>query len=232
MSKRMLLLQVCVGVVLLGLTMAMESFSQVDMWLQRSWFDSAAHERVVSNALHARLRWLFYDGPKLMLIVLGLLCAVGMLFGSRWGLSPCARKGCLLLLSSILIVPLIFGGAKQFTDVYCPRQLEVFGGKYAQQGVLECRNPANEGRSRGKCFPAGHASGGFALMMLFFCFRSRYARWLGLCAGLGAGWSMGVYQMLRGEHFFSHTLFTMLGAWIVIILLSAALKNRATCLKV
>lgn len=48
-------------------------------------------------------------------------------------------------------------------------------------------------------------------MMLFFCFRSRRDRWAGLGAGLIAGWGMGFYQMLRGQHFLSHTLFTMIG---------------------
>ncbi len=54
----------------------------------------------------------------------------------------------------------------------------------------------------------------------------------GLCAGLGAGGIMGLYQMLRGEHFLSDTLFTMIGAWIVIVLLAAAFKGKASALKV
>lgn len=125
------------------------------------------------------------------------------------------RRGCLLLLLSLAFVPMLLGGAKQFTNVYCPKQIEEFGGEYVHQGVLECRNPANEGRSPGRCFPAGHASGGFALMMLFFCFRSRRDRWAGLGAGLIAGWGMGFYQRhqheeqcpngkLGGDHAFRH----------------------------
>ena len=62
-------------------------------------------------------------------------------------------------------------------------------------------------------------------MMLFFCFRSRRDRWAGLGAGLIAGWGMGFYQMLRGQHFLSHTLFTMIGAWMIILLVTWALRG-------
>lgn len=71
----------------------------------------------------------------------------------------------------------------------------------------------------GRCFPAGHASGGFALIMLYFAVPNARWRWMGLAAGLAAGWLMGGYQMLRGEHFLSHTVTTMLLAWLVDLLI-------------
>lgn len=225
MTKRMIAAQLSVGALLLVLVALMESYTGWDTAAQRLWFDSATHEWVVSNELHARLTWFFYDGPKILLVVLGIACVAGVLGGARWNLPPECRRGCLLLLLSLAFVPMLLGGAKQFTNVYCPKQIEEFGGEYVHQGVLECRNPANEGRSPGRCFPAGHASGGFALMMLFFCFRSRRDRWAGLGAGLIAGWGMGFYQMLRGQHFLSHTLFTMIGAWMIILLVTWALRG-------
>ena len=45
----------------------MESYTGWDTAAQRLWFDSATHEWVVSNELHARLTWFFYDGPKILL---------------------------------------------------------------------------------------------------------------------------------------------------------------------
>lgn len=223
MTKRMLIAQLAAGVLFLVLVMLMESFTDADMDLQRLWFDSDTHEWIVSNALHERLTWVFYDGPKTLLIALGVFCIGGFFIGGRRRASPEFRRGCLLLLFSLAFVPMLLGGAKQFTNVYCPKQLEAFGGDVAHQGVLECRKVANEGRSAGKCFPAGHASGGFALMMLFFCLPQR-RRWAGLALGLAAGWSMGLYQMLRGQHFLSHTLFTMAGAWMIILLIAWALR--------
>lgn len=228
MTRKMIGGQLAVGVLLLGLVAAMETFTDWDMALQRLWFDSAAHEWAVSSDMHRRLTWLFYKGPKSVLIALGVACLGVAFAGRRFGLSPALRRGGLLLACSLALVPLLLGGGKRFTDVYCPQQLEAFGGSYVYQGVLECRNPANAGRSPGKCFPAGHASGGFALMALFFVLPGR-RRWAGLAGGLAAGWSMGLYQMLRGQHFLSHTLFTMIGAWLIILLLAAALERMRKC---
>ena len=42
----------------------MASYTGWDTAAQRLWFDSATHEWVVSNELHARLTWFFYDGPQ------------------------------------------------------------------------------------------------------------------------------------------------------------------------
>lgn len=222
MTRTMIGGQLAAGAILLGLIAAMESHTAWDMAVQRLWFDSVAHEWAVSSAMHRHLTWLFYKGPKALLIAFGVACLAVALAGRR--LSPRLRRGGLLMACSLILVPLLLGGAKRFTDVYCPQQLEAFGGSYAYQGVLGCRNPANAGRSPGRCFPAGHASGGFALMALFFALPGR-RRWFGLAGGLAAGWMMGFYQMLRGQHFLSHTLFTMIGAWMIIVLIAVALNG-------
>ncbi len=71
----------------------------------------------------------------------------------------------------------------------------------------------------GRCFPAGHASGGFALMSLCLFPVSNRNRKLLLLVGFTLGWLMGLYQMARGEHFITHTLFTMFLSLFVISLL-------------
>lgn len=43
--------------------------------------------------------------------------------------------------------------------------------------------------------------------------------------GLGLGWWMGGYQMLKGAHYLSHTVTTMLVAWLVVIFWRHALRN-------
>ena len=62
---------------------------------------------------------------------------------------------------------------------------------------------------------------GFALMALYFVGSSKRTRRLGLAAGISAGWSMGLYQMLCGQHYFSHTIVAMQIAWLMIMLLNA-----------
>ena len=101
MTKRMITAQLSVGALLLVLVALMESYTGWDTAAQRLWFDSATHEWVVSNELHARLTWFFYDGPKILLVVLGIACVAGVLGGARWNLPPECRRGCLLLLLSL-----------------------------------------------------------------------------------------------------------------------------------
>lgn len=141
MTKRMIAAQLSLGALLLVLVALMESYTDWDMAAQRLWFDSATHEWMVSNALHTRLTWFFYDGPKILLVALGIACIAGVFGGARWNLPPECRRGCLLLLLSLSLVPMLLGGAKQFTNVYCPKQIEAFGGEYVHQACWNAGTP-------------------------------------------------------------------------------------------
>ena len=61
-----------------------------------------------------------------------------------------------------------------------------------------------------KCFPAAHASAGFSLYGLAFLPTLKKHRYQILKIVTLLGWSMGLYKMLFGDHFFSHTLVSML----------------------
>lgn len=68
--------------------------------------------------------------------------------------------------------------------------------------------------THGHCFPGGHASTGFALLAGFFVYRlcnPKRAKQF-LIIGAIAGFILGWGQMMRGEHFLSHNLWT---AWII-----------------
>jgi membrane-associated PAP2 superfamily phosphatase len=69
----------------------------------------------------------------------------------------------------------------------------------------------------GRCFPAGHASTGFAFLGGYFAFRHdvpKTAR-IWLIAALATGFVLGACQQLRGAHFMSHTLWTGWLSWMV-----------------
>lgn len=44
--------------------------------------------------------------------------------------------------------------------------------------------------------------------------------------GLSWGWAMGAYQMLKGAHYLSHILVTMLLAWIGFLLIQRLILKR------
>ena len=110
MTKRALSAQLAAGAFFLVLVMLMESFTEVDMDLQRLWFDSDTHEWIVSNALHERLTWVFYDGPKTLLIALGMFCIGGFFIGKcmevkrlLWGVLLGLFYAVLLLVLSLIV---------------------------------------------------------------------------------------------------------------------------------
>jgi membrane-associated PAP2 superfamily phosphatase len=196
----------------------MESFTDIDMLLQKLWFDQSSYQWLITQEMHGKWRWLFYGGMKKGVAIFGTLSVFAVLYGAYTKKQIWIRGGTLMILS-LLITPLAVNGLKAITNIYCPYELVDFGGQAIYQRILTMADPANAGLICGRCFPAGHASGGFALTMIFFCIPLKKWRLAALTGALGYGWIMGIYQMLRGDHFLSHTLMTMLLAWQINILL-------------
>ena len=65
-------------------------------------------------------------------------------------------------------------------------------------------------------------------MSLFFLFRRKRAKYAALSAALAIGWSMGIYKMMLGDHFFSHTMITMLLAWLIILIVVKTVRLETT----
>ena len=100
----------------------------------------------------------------------------------------------------------------------CPSDLITYGGNLPLLGLFE---HIPQGTEAGHCFPGGHASGGFALMAFFFAFREyqpNFAMAM-LALALVLGFSMGWAQMMRGEHFLSHNLWSAWVVWLVLFVL-------------
>ena len=82
--------------------------------------------------------------------------------------------------------------------------------------------------SRGKCFPGGHASAGFSLLILYFAYRPFYpklARY-GLAFALVMGIVMSAVQMVRGAHFLSHNLWALWWSWLIDFMLYKVWQMR------
>ena len=214
LSGRSALLQSAVCLALLALLVFLESSSGLDMALQRRWYDATRGLWLIDPAAHQAWRMLFYDGMKRGVALVGALAVVVFLLGRRSGRKAWMRAGLLMALSCAL-TPLLVAILKAVTAIPCPRELVDFGGSVPYRHLLAF----SQDFSGGRCFPGGHASGGFALTMIFFCLSGRRARVAALVAALAAGWIMGLYQMLRGEHFLSHTVVSMLLAWQMNVLL-------------
>ncbi|MEJ2619364.1 MAG: phosphatase PAP2 family protein [Candidatus Thiodiazotropha sp.] len=170
-------------------------------------------------------RLLFYDGIKKVYIAFTIVALISLFFIKRVPALKIYKQGMIILLISCISIPLLVGGLKAVTNTPCPKNIGHYGGDYPYVSVFS-KYPKNfHNTKKVKCYPAGHASGGFALLSLFFLFRKRRNRLLALGFALVIGWTIGLYKMFIGDHFFSHTFITMLLAWLVILVIARVVQR-------
>jgi len=202
---------------LTGLVVSLVWFelTPTDLWIQNALFDSADQQWIWSAAEPFK-RLVFYDGPKRLLILLAASLALSLVFTRYSRVVRTYRRGIRIVVVSLLLVPTCVAGLKATTNIACPRALTQFSGVVPYAGIFGRYPENNLPIARQRCFPASHASSGFALLSLCFLFRSAHNRAIAVGLGLAAGWTMGGYKILIGDHFLSHTVVSMLLAWLVV----------------
>ena len=183
----------------------------VDFWFQSFFWDGKAwlipHEHPLGRAVA-------YDGPKALIIIWAVLLIGAAIFAKR------VRTRALYLLACLAVVSVVCTQIRAVTGMATPLELKAFGGTHEHLLLFQAKPAGYPSHA----FPAGHASGGFALLGLYWILQAR--RWRGLALGLGVGCWMGFYQVARGEHFLSHTLATAALAWLLCAGLAWLMKGR------
>lgn len=203
----------------------LESVATVDEFFQRPFFIN--NQWIISEEFHAKYKWLLYTGIKVCIIIFAIglfLYALSLLY-TQSEKRKLWIKPILLVLLCLIVIPLTVSILKANTGVFAPKELIPYGGENEHIGFL--LQVWKYGHiAGGRCFPAGHSSGGFALMGLYLLpLSSKYKKGL-LFLGLILGWFMGLYQMARGEHFITHTLFTQFFALFFISIVSQGCFRR------
>lgn len=185
---------------------------RLDFWFQSFFWQGQAwmipHDSVWGDVLA-------YKGPKALIIFF----AVYLIFVAalpRFSPSWLNRRRALYTLACMALVPIISTQLRAVSHMATPLELKMYGGVHEHLLLFQAKPAGYPCHA----FPAGHASGGFALMCLYWTWADRSYRRLGLVIGLGVGGLMGLYQIARGEHFLSHTLATALIAWLVSVCLA------------
>ncbi len=196
--------------------------SGTDIWVQNHFYNPQSHQWFLDRE-DPLLGFIFYDGIKRLLIVMNVLVLLGLIIWWKKPFLAIYRKGLVIVLLSSIFVPAVVGSFKATTNIPCPKNLALYGGEYPHTCVWEKYPTTFCNKKRIKCWPAGHASGGFALLSLYYLFRTRKAKMKALIGAMVLGWSMGTYKMLIGDHFLSHTVITMIMAWLIISAIVALL---------
>lgn len=184
-------------------------------------WDAAGQDRALAHAFGSatgfpfRDHWFFvqvmHEAPRRLAWLL-LLTLVVFIWHPVGVLRHIGRSERLQLALTSLLSLLVVSALKYASTTSCPWDLAEFGGvaRYASHWALGTLDGG-----AGKCFPAGHASAGFAFIGGYFALRHhqpRAAR-LWLVSALVAGLTLGGAQQVRGAHFLSHTLWTGWLCW-------------------
>ena len=170
----------------------------------------------------ARDHWLLsqvlHDAARRLAWVL----ALGLCLSVWWPWGPLARvtrSQRTQIAAGALLAALVVSLLKLGSRTSCPWELAEFGGiaSYASHWSL-----LSDGGT-GRCFPAGHAAAGFSFSSGYFGLRETQPRaarhWL--AASAGGGMVLGLAQQWRGAHFMSHTLWSAVACWFVVLALHA-----------
>ena len=217
--------QIILSVLLLIATLLFFGISNVDTIVEDYFFDPHTQSWIVERNLQP-YRFIFYDGIKKLLILFALSLLLLLLLFRQHPKVKAYKKGLIVVLLSAIFVPLVVGGLKKASNMPCPKNEIHYGGIYPATKVWEPYPKTFQQEKKICCFPAGHASGGFALLSLFFLFKSRRNKILAVVGALTIGWSMGLYKMLIGDHFLSHTIITMILAWLIILIIEKFMRVR------
>ena len=214
------------ALVALAAVIVLFEVTNLDLWVQDHFFDFATGTWWVDRQAPGP-RAIFYNGPKYLIILLAITLLTLLVGPARWrerhGLER-KRLGATLL--TLALVPVAVGQLKATTNVFCPYEITRYGGDVAYIKAWEPHPAELQPERCGRCYPAGHASGGFALFALAGLFATRRTQRRGIGIGFCVGWAMGGYQMLKGAHYLSHTVVTMLLAWVGFLLIQRLVRVR------
>ena len=214
-----------VTTIFLVVVIALFELTSLDILIQEKFFIANTNSWIL-NRDEAILKFIFYDGIKKLLIVFAVILLFFLIFFRKKELIKNYKEGLIIVILASILVPLAIGSLKAVSNTPCPKNIEYFGGDYPNIKVFEAYPKEFIQNSKIKCWPAGHASGGFALMALFFLFKKRKNQIIALIFALSIGWSMGTYKMLIGDHFLSHTIITMIIAWLIILLIVKIIQRK------
>lgn len=203
----------------------------LDIAIQEYFFDGQFSEWLLDRNQKS-MRLIFYIVPK---IILGSVILFAVLIAGNLAINATATQKnihnfyrYLYVASSLLAVVLIVANIKKLTNIPCPNQVKQFGGVFRYQKIFALEMQPMQIK-RFQCFPAGHATIGFAFYSLIYLAREFRLKLLIFIFATFFGWLIGFYQIAKGAHFVSDTLVSMLLSFLVATIFAIIYHKYNNC---
>jgi membrane-associated PAP2 superfamily phosphatase len=212
------------------LTFALFEVADWDIIIQDHFYDFKNHQWIYQDP-DGIYYLIFYKLIKLPIVAIAIFALYKIIKAKISKLNFIAYRSYLIVILTLILFPTAIALiGKPLTNVQCPDDSYRYGGGIPHVKILE-KYPINKNSKDGKwkpgrCYPAGHASGGFALLSLYFVADTKRKKWIYTGFALTMGIVMSVFQMVRGLHFLSHQVATVLLSLILISTLNLLLKKE------
>jgi membrane-associated PAP2 superfamily phosphatase len=216
---------ITIPLILATLLLIVDLTTDFDRTLTRYAYD--AHSAGFPLRTNYWLDVVMHHWTKYAVITIGCMATGALLLSFALPALEPHRRVLFFLALAIALAPLSVTAGKAASVRHCPWDIEEFGGLVPYTRIFEPIAPAVK---PGHCFPAGHASTGFALMAFYF---AAYARGMrkaaaaSLAIGMAAGFVLGAGRVLQGAHFASHVAWSGVVCWAVMVILYALIFGVA-----
>lgn len=200
-------------VVLAGCGLAVVSRGDLDARLVDPFFEASTGSWPHSHGFWAQA--VFHQGGRALVFAIAAGSLLTALVAGRVdAVKRSWRWPALYFLLALGLSTGLVAVLKSMSWVPCPWKSVRYGGDVVH-GSLWMFSPG--GRLHGRCHPAAHASSGFALMALYYVFRAVHIRvaWFALGMGGSVGCVFAAAQVVRGAHYPSHALWSLVIVWSI-----------------
>ena len=182
------------------------------------------------HAFPLRHEWFFevvlHQWAKYLLVLLASAVFGGFVMSFAIDALRPLRRQLLFVFLAMALGPLSVGWLRNVAHKQCPVDIDIYGGFARYERLLDA--PAPDVRT-GRCWPSGHAAGGFSLFAFYFVWRRR---WPGRAAAALAmallyGLLLGLGRVMQGSLFLSYALWSAIVVWFVVLIIYWALLGRA-----
>jgi len=194
-------------------------FTDIDLFISNVFYLREEKQFILQSNDWGRI---LHDYPKYLSILIGLTFvfqALSLMIKNK-KIFSFSNKQIYFVSLMFFMVPLVINALRHFSLMHCPRDLIIYGGMY---DYLRIFDTAPMDWQSGQCSPSAHAGSFLPLVSIVFIMRYKISTLLIMYALI---FLLTSVQILRGAHFFSHIVFSILIANVLIFFVADWMQIR------